>query len=348
LASYIRRSGAINTIRSTIHKRSVFINTERKIVIPHIDIYITKSCNLKCEHCASYNPFRYGIISKDNIIESIKQWSKRIAPKEVALLGGEPLLHPDYQELALIVRKTWKQSAVTIITNGLLLSKVQDEFLREMADNKIEFVISRHINTTNYNHHLNEAIDRFKKFNVQYEIIESHKSWVTCHSLDTDGVPRSPNSNPVKAWTHCLAKKCTTISENKLCYCSIIINILQAISEGSLPITEFNEITKHKLVTLDDSNETILRYLHSGPIKECRFCPEHFENIEAKQITTEKLKSIKQIIAEENRQYFSSSQNSNLTSENVKELQLILPNQTIDPNVQEKDQIHCSYDRNAG
>jgi organic radical activating enzyme len=320
IASYIRRSGFISVFRSAVRKRSIFVNTDGKIVIPYIDIFITKSCNLKCEHCASYNPFRQGIISKDDIIESIKRWSKRLSPKTIALVGGEPLLHPDYQELALTVRKAWKQSAIFIITNGLLLSKVQDEFLKQMSENDIEFQISRHTNTSNYNHNLNEVIKRFKKFNVKYEIIEAHKSWVTCHSLDTNGVPRSFNSNPTKAWTHCLSKKCTTISGNKLCYCSIIINILQAVSDGSLSLAEFNDITKHKLATIDDSNESIVGYLSSGPIKECCFCPENVENIEAKQISTEKLKSIKQIIANENIQYLSLSQNSELMSEKSQEL----------------------------
>jgi hypothetical protein len=319
LASTIRRSGIANIIRHTIHKRNVFINIEGKVVLPHIDIYITKSCNLKCEHCASYNPFRHGIIPKEDVIKTIAQWSERISPQTVALLGGEPLLHPDYQEITIAARNAWKQSDLTIITNGLLLPKVQDDFLMQMADNNIGFVISRHINTENYNRNLNEVINRFQKFNVKYEIIESHKSWVTCHSLDTEGIPRSPNSNPQKAWTHCLAKRCTTISGNQICYCSIIINILQAVSEGSLPLAEFSDIVKHKLITLDNSNETILKYLHSGVLKECRFCPENFESIEARQIPIDKLKNIQQIITEENKKFNEVRKSKSIMSSQVYE-----------------------------
>jgi organic radical activating enzyme len=319
LASAIRRSGIANAVRNVFHKRNIFINSEGKIVFPHLDIYITKSCNLKCEHCASYNPFRSGIIPKNEAIKTIKQWSERIAPKTISLLGGEPLLHPDYQEITIAARNAWKQSALTIITNGLLLPKVPENFLKQMANEDIGFVISRHINTENYNRHLNEDILRLEKLGVKYEIIESHKSWVTCHSLDSDGVPISPNSNPLKSWTHCLAKRCTTISGNQLCYCSIIINILQAVTEGSLPLAEFNDITKHKLVTLDDSNETILRYLNSRVLKECRFCPENFENIEARQIPTEKLIHIKKIITKMNSE-FNNSQSNQITIESTSNL----------------------------
>jgi hypothetical protein len=41
LASSIRRSGIVNVVRHSIHKRNIFVNSEGKIVLPHIDIYVT-------------------------------------------------------------------------------------------------------------------------------------------------------------------------------------------------------------------------------------------------------------------------------------------------------------------
>ncbi|MDR0704061.1 MAG: radical SAM protein [Planctomycetaceae bacterium] len=309
MASTIRRSNVANVIRHVIHKRHIYVNTEGKIVFPLVNIFIVKGCNLKCEHCVSFNPFRHGMIPKEEVINTIRQWSERISPQTIALLGGEPLLHPDYQAIAIAARNTWKQSVVTIITNGLLLPKVQDDFLKRMVDHDIEFVVSRHINTENYNRSLSETIRRFQKFGVKYEMIESQKSWVTCHSLNTDGVPISPNSNPTKSWTHCLSKTCTTINNNQLYYCSVIFNMLQAVNEGSLPLVEFSGIAKHRFVTLDDSNKTILKYLRNSIPRECRFCLENFENIEAKQIPTEELKHIKLMITKMNNEFNTSGSN---------------------------------------
>jgi organic radical activating enzyme len=304
LASYFRRSKVVDSIRHAIHRNSIFINNNGKIILPSVEIALTKSCNLKCEHCSLFNPLRNGIFSKEFILNFINQWSKKIDPKKIFLLGGEPLLHPNYEEIVFATRNAWIQSSVIIITNGILLPKVRNEFLKLMSENKIEFRISRHINTNNYNNKLKETITRFRQFDVKYEIIESHKSWTSCHSLDTDGVPFSPNSIPQKSWAHCLSKYCIAINGDQLCRCSVVLNMILAVSEGSLPLTEFHDITKHKLVTLDDSNETILRYLHGGAMKECRFCHENFENIEAKQIPTDKLKHIQQIISEKNKNFY--------------------------------------------
>jgi organic radical activating enzyme len=302
-ASAIRRGWLANVIRTNVYRHRCFIQPDGKIMLPHVDIYLTKSCNLKCEHCTLFNPFRSGIIPKEDVLKTIKLWSERITPKIVYLLGGEPLLHPDYDEIIIVARNSWKNSSIALITNGILLPKISDEFLKQMVDNSIEVRISRHINTENYNRNLNNSISRFKKFGVQYEIVESHKSWVSCHSLDSEGVPHSPNSSPRKAWTHCLTKECTAISGNQLCRCSVLLNLLQAVDEGILPFSEFGEVTKHKLVTVLDSNKIILRYLRGGPMKECCFCPENFENIKARQIPIEKLKQIQQIIEEKNQEY---------------------------------------------
>jgi organic radical activating enzyme len=316
LASSLRRSKFADKIRYKIHRQHIFINKNSKIVFPHVDIYLTKSCNLKCEHCSSFNPLRSGIYSKEFILNSINQWSARICPQTILLLGGEPLLHPEYEEIVLTARNAWKQSSVIIITNGLLLPKVRDEFLKLMSENTIEFRISKHIDTENYNKHLKEAINRLKQLGVKYEIVESHKSWISCHSLNADGVPLSPNSIPQKSWTGCLSKYCIAISGNQLCRCSIILNMIQAVTEKILPIAEFKEVCNHKLVSIEDSNEKILRYLHEGVLKECRFCPENFINIEAKQIPSEKLQYIQNIITEMNCKY-TESETSPLVTDNT-------------------------------
>jgi organic radical activating enzyme len=315
LAHFVRHTMVADMVRNTIRRRRMYINKDNKIILPQVEIYITKSCNLKCEHCASFNPFRKGIVPTDDVVKTIKQWSNRILPQRIYLLGGEPLLHHDYEEIALQTHNAWKKSTVVLITNGILLPKVRDEFLKLIATNNIEFRISRHINTDNYNANLKEVIQRLIKYNVKYEVIESHKSWLSCHSLDDSGMPCSPQSDPQKSWTHCLSKSCTTIHDNQLCRCSVLLNMMQAVDEGVLPLREFGDICNHKLVSIDRSNDEILRYLHGDAMKECRFCPENFVNIEARQIPAEKLRHIQQIISEKNQEFSNSSKQSQADNE---------------------------------
>ena len=303
IASRIRRSRFANIVRSAIYRDGIHENNEGKIVFPHVDIYLTESCNLKCEHCSLFNPLRSGIVPKEELLASMEGWSKRINPKTVLLLGGEPLLHPDYEEITLAARNAWRDSEVFLITNGLLLPKVGNEFLERMAANRIGFHISRHLNTDNFNNQLDAAVVRFKRFGVKYEIIEAHKSWVTCQTFDENGIPCSANSDPRKAWTACLSKYCHAIHRDSMCRCSVILNMVMALEKGELPKSEFGDVGKHRLVSYNDSTEDILKYLRGGVMSECRFCPEEFTSIEARQIPADRVRAIREIIAQKNGEF---------------------------------------------
>ena len=82
-------------------------------------LYVTDQCNLDCAYCTEYDN------SKPHpALEDITRWLTKIrdlGTVRVALVGGEPLMHPDIVE---IVRRTRRLGiAVSLTTNGFLLSK---------------------------------------------------------------------------------------------------------------------------------------------------------------------------------------------------------------------------------
>jgi organic radical activating enzyme len=302
IGNIIRRSTFVDFFRHTWRNQQICVNRKGKIVFPHCDINITLNCNLKCEYCSNFIPFQGGDIAKEDIANWIEIWSKRIEPKIIYILGGEPLLHPNYEEIVLAAQQAWKNSKICIITNGILLPKVHDEFLKIMADYSMEFRISHHINSKGMNHIINEQLKRLQQFGIRHDVSHAYNSWVTTHTLDKDGVPRSFNGNATKAWNNCLTKHCITIMGNKLFRCSRTSSIYQAVLDKKLP-PEFNKILIHKPATVNDTTQEIERYLRDGVMDECSLCPERFISIESRQIPAKQLTTIKQIITEENRNY---------------------------------------------
>ncbi len=84
-----------------------------------ISFELTNRCNLNCQHCMRRRDFPvydldYSFL--DNILCQAKEYGIDL----VALTGGEPFLHPDWQKM--FTRVAEKEFKFSLVTNGLLLS----------------------------------------------------------------------------------------------------------------------------------------------------------------------------------------------------------------------------------
>lgn len=102
------------------------------------------SCNLKCKHCylGCYpNNKTRNFLTMDKIKTALEE-SKKFKIEEIYLSGGEPLLHPDINN---IIRLTLKHTNVTILTNATLINDKKARFLRHIEqdfDNELIFRVS--------------------------------------------------------------------------------------------------------------------------------------------------------------------------------------------------------------
>ncbi len=82
-------------------------------------LYVTDRCNLDCSYCTEY----------DNSVPhpplaDLKMWLRKIrelGTMRIALVGGEPLLHPDIVEVVRYCRELGFATSLT--TNGFLLTR---------------------------------------------------------------------------------------------------------------------------------------------------------------------------------------------------------------------------------
>lgn len=83
-----------------------------------IDLYINSTCNLKCRTCFLGNEyFKTTRNMSLETIESILRWARAAGVQDVALLGGEPSLHPDIVQI-LSLPRTIGIPANRFVTNG--------------------------------------------------------------------------------------------------------------------------------------------------------------------------------------------------------------------------------------
>lgn len=114
------------------------------------------ACNLKCKHCflscgPKFNKKSFLHIDK---VKSSLDATKKDPIKAIYLTGGEPLLHPEVNN---ILRLCLRRANTTILTNGTMLNDKKVRFLRQLEDN-YNFEIIFRVSLDHYDEIINDRI----------------------------------------------------------------------------------------------------------------------------------------------------------------------------------------------
>jgi MoaA/NifB/PqqE/SkfB family radical SAM enzyme len=91
-----------------------------------LELEIIEKCNLNCTYCYPHSSKKSGkIISFDKLKEIIDN-AVKIDIKEIVLLGGEPLLHPNWSEILIYAKEKGIKRNI-LYTNGSLIKKNIDK-----------------------------------------------------------------------------------------------------------------------------------------------------------------------------------------------------------------------------
>src|SRR3954463_9665300 len=102
-------------------------------------LYVTDRCNLDCAYCTEYDNSR-----PHPSIDELKKWVRKIrelGTMRIALVGGEPLTHPDIVELVRYCRDLGFATSLT--TNGFLLTREKLRALEEAGLQVMQISVDR-------------------------------------------------------------------------------------------------------------------------------------------------------------------------------------------------------------
>lgn len=129
------------------------------------NIILTKKCNKNCSYCFA---------SKDNDEMSLSTFSSildKIKSKHIQLLGGEPTLHSQFDEVLRLAYNKEEIESITLISNFLFSDDILNTLISFINKNpkKIGFLI----NSTDLD--IGNRMEVFKKnYNKIYEVMYSH------------------------------------------------------------------------------------------------------------------------------------------------------------------------------
>jgi organic radical activating enzyme len=100
-----------------------------KIQNTFCEVQVSEHCNLACRSCSHLSPIMpRRFVEPDTVLRDFATLASCYHVEMVKLLGGEPLLHPALLEVAAAVRTTGISDRVCVVTNGVLLPRMREEF----------------------------------------------------------------------------------------------------------------------------------------------------------------------------------------------------------------------------
>jgi ABC-2 type transport system ATP-binding protein len=132
------------------------------------EINIVDHCNLNCAGCEHFSPLAKKNFVKPNELGKDFARLSELAKGRIEMLqlmGGEPLLHPEIGRIIEISRKYFQIGEIKIVTNGILLTKMNKDFWELCQTNRIIISVTKYPVKLD----INKITVLVKRYNVNFE-----------------------------------------------------------------------------------------------------------------------------------------------------------------------------------
>ena len=230
-------------------------------------VHLAEHCNLNCCGCDHFSPLaEQELTALDEYRKDMERMGVIFNHEcdEIGLLGGEPLLHPDVIEFLKIARDNFSHGIIKIITNGILLPQMSDDFWQVCHDNDIR------IEATHYPIKLDvEKIDaQARKFAVKFQWFGQSDDPV--NSFCVRAIDLSGEGDARKNFALCdRANECVMLSHGRLFPCTFIPTVRHFNRKfgKNIPVTESDSVDIYS-----ESNKDAILGRLSEPFPVCRYC----------------------------------------------------------------------------
>ena len=248
-------------------------------------VAVSSHCNLNCKGCDTYSPLAKQEFVTYNQFTEDMQKLKELAPDRmfsVGLLGGEPLLNPDFTKIIKKHHELFPYGSRGILTNGILLNNMNDDFWNTLKNTQTGISISKY--PINIDRSIYEK--KAKKFDIhiEYSDIRSDKFYdiktheVISHNYHSDGAEWSKNildldgkQDYVEKRYTCPHRGIVQYARGNIYYCYVhaFINAFIDYFKVNIPITNDDYIKIADVKSIEEIDEFL-----STPKPLCKYCKQ--------------------------------------------------------------------------
>ena len=232
---------------------------------PHLEIQVAEHCNLNCASCTHFSPLaKESYLSKEEFSSQLQKANQIFNGhcKSLKIMGGEPLLHPEIGELQRLARVAMPEIKITPQTNGILLTRMSEDFWNSCRDNDIL------VRVTRYPVKLN--VDEIKRLAEQYKVNLKFHPEEAIKSFNLYPLNIECQNDPADNLAHCKMKlRYVLIKNGRLFPCPIAGNA----EHFNSPFNYNLGCCEQDSISLDDvhSFEDYARFAHQ-PLAFCKHC----------------------------------------------------------------------------
>ena len=233
----------------------------------YFEIHLVDHCNLNCQSCDNFSPLADEIyVNKLKFNRDLRRLSilAKDKIKNVRMLGGEPLLHPEVSDFLKISRNYFPEANVRLTTNGIKLSKMPENFWRTCNETRAIIEI------TYYPININK--EEIKRLAKEYAVVvvPFDKTDKIIKTSYRNPVKEEKSGNPDKKYKKCYQRgRCVSLKDGKIYPCTCIPNIchFNKYFNKNLEVTEEDYIDIYKVKDIKE----IEKFLDNAP-PFCGYC----------------------------------------------------------------------------
>jgi organic radical activating enzyme len=263
-----------------------------KPVLPFLETMITQVCNLSCQGCTNYSDLKHsGYVSWAQGQQQLEQWLSRISIPDFGIMGGEPLINPEWRQWIFGVRSLMPQSQIRFTTNGLLLNRAQDLLAICQQVGNIVLKISVHTHSQELQDHIDQihsaadwtpvvehGVSRYKTHNNVRFQVNRPANFLKTYQGSYENM-RPWHSDPEQAFDLCVQKTCPLLYQGRIYKCSTAGLLQSTLDRFSNPNALEWQPYVHSGIGVNDSDHDIDQFInnfgkHSNICAQCPDSPQ--------------------------------------------------------------------------
>lgn len=192
---------------------------ERKPSIPFLEIWVGKSCSLRCKYCFHLIPYLKDkkIFNMDEVISDLNIIAQSANIVHLSVGGGEPLVHPELYKIIDFAQNCDSVKAAELLSN-LTLPPSEESKVFKSLKNANKFYVRADFYEGN-EESANKFIDLLKENNINYILpFNKGNNDLWCISSDVNQ-KEIPLVQTIKNYKKCNIKFCTSLADGLLSPC---------------------------------------------------------------------------------------------------------------------------------
>ena len=227
-----------------------------------IQIPITESCNMNCKGCnLIYNEKSNNLMDFEEFCVCMNDLGRLFSGvSHLTLLGGEPLLHPQLEDIVYEARRSFPDTELEIRTNGTLLFNLSENVFKAIADTDTEIWVSL------YPPMIDKKDEITKELNKRCIRVRFIGPFYNFRKL----VNARGDYDPDVIYQKC--DKCLNLFEGSIsCGLGYLIEKLEKRFGVKICKDEYKRLHRFDIHTTEYDGWEIIKYLNSGS-SLCSFC----------------------------------------------------------------------------